>query len=452
MIYYTKLGGKNMKFVKWMLVLLMVFAIMQIAPMTQAAVSTSGIVGASNPHIWFDSEAYTALDAIKNNGFNTVRIVWQTSGSGSRLGQIISRCKALGLKPIPELHDITGGTGDTNGSNLDRMVQYWISVKSYVPSDVWINIANEWGPANSTVWRDAYINAIKTMRNAGFSNTIVVDSGGWGQDDQDILNYGPAILAADSNIVLSCHFYGSWNDNNKINTFLSSCQSKGLPIMIGEFGYNYNNGSNNLSCKVDAPYVVSTCKSKGIGYIGWSWHGNNSENAWLDMTSDWKTLNSWGNTVKGGGTVITPRPATPTPTLTPTPRPGTTPTPTRTATPRAVTTPTPGTGTGSYVVTYKISNDWGSGATIDVTIKNNTTAAVNGWTLAWTFPGTQKITNLWSGAYTQSGAAVTVKDAGYNSNIPANGGSVTFGFQITYSGANAKPTSITLNGTACQVQ
>ncbi len=277
--------------------------------------STSGILGANNPHAWYDSEAYTALDAIKNNGFNTVRIVWQTSGSGSRLGQIISRCKVLGLKPIPELHDVTGGN---SASEIDNMVTYWLNNKSNVPSDVWVNIANEWGPSNSTTWRDAYVNGIKRMRSGGMSNTIVVDSGGWGQDDQDILNYGPAILAADSNVVFSIHMYGSWNDNNKVSSFLTSCQSKGLPIMVGEFGYNYNNGSNNLSCKVDAAYVISTCKSKGIGYIGWSWCGNNSENAWLDMTNDWKTLNTWGNLVKSGsGSSTNPPSATSVPTSPP---------------------------------------------------------------------------------------------------------------------------------------
>jgi len=260
------------------------------------ATSTSGIKGVNNAHIWFDSQAYTALDSIKNNGFNTVRIVWQTSGSGSRLKQIIDRCKALGLKPIPELHDVTGGTSTSDITST--CVNYWINNKSYIASDVWINIANEWGPSNSTTWRDAYINGIKSMRNAGMTHTIVVDSGGWGQDDQDILNYGSAILAADANVVFSIHMYGSWNDNNKINTFLTSCQSKGLPIMVGEFGYNYNNGSNNLSCKVDAAYLIDTCQSKGIGYIAWSWCGNNSENAWLDMTNNWGSLTTWGNLVK----------------------------------------------------------------------------------------------------------------------------------------------------------
>jgi cellulase/cellobiase CelA1 len=99
-----------------------------------------------------------------------------------------------------------------------------------------------------------------------------------------------------------------------------------------------------------------------------------------------------------------------------------------------------------------ISSDWGVGANADVTIKNNTANAVNGWTLAWTFPGNQTITNLWNGTYTQSGASVSVKDAGYNAMIGANGGTTSFGFGMNYSGTNAKPTSFTLNGMACQVQ
>ncbi|MGQ9778341.1 MAG: cellulase family glycosylhydrolase [Bacillota bacterium] len=262
------------------------------------APSSSGILGANNPHIWFDSQAYTALDAIKSNGFNTVRIVWQTNGSGSRLKQIIDRCKALGLKPIPELHDVTGGT---SSSDIDRMVNYWISNKSYIASDVWINIANEWGPRDSPVWRDTYKSAIQKMRSNGISNVLVIDAGGWGQDDQNIRKYAKELLGVDSNLMFSIHMYGEWNDNNKINDFLTYCKNNGIPIMVGEFGYNYNNGNNNLGCKVDAAYLIQRCKELGIGYIGWSWCGNNSENAWLDMTNDWKTLNYWGNLVRYGG-------------------------------------------------------------------------------------------------------------------------------------------------------
>ncbi|HEX3047723.1 MAG TPA: cellulose binding domain-containing protein [Bacillota bacterium] len=146
----------------------------------------------------------------------------------------------------------------------------------------------------------------------------------------------------------------------------------------------------------------------------------------------------------------------PTPTPTPTVRRVNTSTPTfrlsSTPTSRQSSTPTPTSGGGTYGVSYVIQSDWGNGATISITIKNITSTVVNGWTLAWTFPGAQMITNLWNGAYSQSGSAVSVKDAGFNANIPAGGGTVNFGFNLNYTGTNAKPTAFTLNGTACQIQ
>ena len=128
----------------------------------------------------------------------------------------------------------------------------------------------------------------------------------------------------------------------------------------------------------------------------------------------------------------------------------TTPVPTTTGTLTPSPTPTASQTTTGYSVSYN-QNDWGSGATVSVTIKNNSSTAINGWTLSWNFAGNQKITNLWNGTYTQSGTAVTVKNASYNSTIPAKG-SVTFGFNLSYSGTNVKPTSFSLNGTACQLE
>ncbi|MBN1312133.1 MAG: glycoside hydrolase family 6 protein, partial [Anaerolineae bacterium] len=100
-------------------------------------------------------------------------------------------------------------------------------------------------------------------------------------------------------------------------------------------------------------------------------------------------------------------------------------------------------------VDYNIQNDWGSGATVNVAITNAGTTAVNGWTLDWTFPGNQQITNLWNGSYTQSGASVSVSNAAWNGNIAANEGSTSFGFNLAYSGTNAEPTNFVLNGIAC---
>jgi hypothetical protein len=99
-----------------------------------------------------------------------------------------------------------------------------------------------------------------------------------------------------------------------------------------------------------------------------------------------------------------------------------------------------------FSVEYVVQNDWGSGATVNVTITNNSSSAINGWTLGWTFSGNQKITNIWNASYIQNGTAVTVTNQSYNSTIQANGGRVSFGFNLTYSGTNSKPTSFTLNG------
>jgi hypothetical protein len=99
---------------------------------------------------------------------------------------------------------------------------------------------------------------------------------------------------------------------------------------------------------------------------------------------------------------------------------------------------------GNFVVDYVISSDWGTGGTVNVTLKNNG-PAINGWTVGWTFPGNQTIVNIWNASYTQSGASVSVKDAGYNASLPT-GGSTSFGFN--YNGTNATPTSFTVNSSS----
>ncbi|MFL6117543.1 MAG: cellulose binding domain-containing protein, partial [Catenulispora sp.] len=105
------------------------------------------------------------------------------------------------------------------------------------------------------------------------------------------------------------------------------------------------------------------------------------------------------------------------------------------------------TGGGSCQVSYG-KNEWGGGFTANLTIKNTSTEAVKGWTLTWTFPGDQKVTNAWNATATQAGAAVTATNMAYNGNI-APGDNVQFGFQGTWSSNDTSPTSFMLNGTPC---
>ncbi|GAB7044236.1 MULTISPECIES: extracellular catalytic domain type 1 short-chain-length polyhydroxyalkanoate depolymerase [Catenuloplanes] len=129
----------------------------------------------------------------------------------------------------------------------------------------------------------------------------------------------------------------------------------------------------------------------------------------------------------------TPAPTTPAPT---TPGP-TTPAP---------TTPAPA---GPCQVTYAV-NSWNSGLTASVSIKNTGTATVDGWTLAFTLPAGQTVTNSWNATVSPASGALTARNVSYNGTLTA-GATQTFGFQATHSGSPAKPATFTLNGTACTV-
>jgi O-glycosyl hydrolase len=158
------------------------------------------------------------------------------------------------------------------------------------------------------------------------------------------------------------------------------------------------------------------------------------------------------------GTTPTPTPThgttpTPTPTQgttpTPTPTHGTTPTPTQGTTP----TPTPTQVSGaSCSVHYAITSSWTGGFGAALTITNTGSTAINGWSLGFSFPNGQTITQLWNGTYTQSGSAVTITNVSYNGSIPA-GQSVSSepGFNGTWNGTNGPPTAFTLNGSPCSV-
>ncbi|MEJ3745034.1 cellulose-binding domain-containing protein [Actinomycetes bacterium KLBMP 9797] len=93
------------------------------------------------------------------------------------------------------------------------------------------------------------------------------------------------------------------------------------------------------------------------------------------------------------------------------------------------------------------TNQWSGGFTATVRVTAGD-AAVNGWTVTWTYGGDQRITSGWSATVTQSGAAVTATNLAWNGALPA-GGSTEFGLQGTYAASNAAPTGFALNGEPC---
>ncbi|WBB78333.1 cellulose binding domain-containing protein [Micromonospora sp. WMMD882] len=165
--------------------------------------------------------------------------------------------------------------------------------------------------------------------------------------------------------------------------------------------------------------------------------GSGSPNDSRTWTSGeiWRFFNQFQSTTP---VPTTPAPTTPAPT---TPAP-TTPAPTTPApTTPAPTTPPPTGGPGTCVATYKAVNSWPDGFQGEVTVANNTTSAVNGWTVSLTLAGGQTISSLWSGVNTGTTGTVTVRNAPYNGALGANA-STTFGFTATGNGATP-PSNIT---------
>jgi hypothetical protein len=102
--------------------------------------------------------------------------------------------------------------------------------------------------------------------------------------------------------------------------------------------------------------------------------------------------------------------------------------------------------TGPCAVSYQV-NQWTGGFTAQVGLTNNG-AALSGWTLTWTFGGNQQITSAWNAQVTQSGTTVQAGNLAYNGSV-ATGGTVSFGFQGTFSGSNDTPADFAVNGVAC---
>lgn len=114
----------------------------------------------------------------------------------------------------------------------------------------------------------------------------------------------------------------------------------------------------------------------------------------------------------------------------------------------------PDTSGGRCRVGYQASN-WGgsNGFTANLTITNTGTAAINGWTLAFTFPAGQRLTDGWSATWNQApgSATVTATSLSWNANLPPNA-STGIGFNGSFTGtANPAPTAFTINGNTCTI-
>jgi len=98
-------------------------------------------------------------------------------------------------------------------------------------------------------------------------------------------------------------------------------------------------------------------------------------------------------------------------------------------------------------VDYTVTSYWDGGFGANVAI-TNLGDPISAWTLTWSFPGAQQVTQAWNTSLTQSGSQVTAKNVSYNGSIGTSA-TVSFGFNGSWSGSNPKPIAFTLNGVLC---
>lgn len=265
--------------------------------------------GVNHPHAWFPDKLDTTFAGIASTKANTVRVVlsngkkW-TKTSKSELQNIIQKAKNNKLIAVLEVHDTTGYGEDSSACTLQDAVNYWLEMKDVLIGQekyVVINIGNEpfGNNQSSSNWVNGHISAIQSLRNAGFTHTLMVDAPNWGQDWENIMkNNASTVFNGDSlkNTIFSVHMYEVYNTYDKVNSYISAFVNNKIPLVVGEFA------AEHKGMDVKELDIMERCNTLGVGYLGWSWDGNDSSYGAIDIVNNWNvnSLTTWGNTLING--------------------------------------------------------------------------------------------------------------------------------------------------------
>jgi mannan endo-1,4-beta-mannosidase len=277
--------------------------------------------GVNHAYVWYPTQN-SSFANIKSFGANTVRVVL---GSGQRWGptpasevsNVISLCKQNKEICVLEVHDTTGYGEQAGAASLDQAASYWISIANALKGQedyVVINLGNEAfgnNASTSATWASATSSAISRLRGAGLQHLLMADAPMWGQDWQNIMRDNAAsVQTADPqhNTVFSIHMYGVYDTAAEINAYFDAFRTAGLPLVVGEFGNMHTDGDP------DEDTIMAQAQTRGLGYMGWSWSGNSSDVAYLDMTNGFSpsSLTTWGQRFLNGanGVKLTSKEAT----------------------------------------------------------------------------------------------------------------------------------------------
>jgi len=254
--------------------------------------------------IWSsDRTGAVTLPEIAKTGSNAVRLVWTTNGNVNEFDQLISNSIANNMVPVAELHDATG-----DFSKLQLLLDYWkqpevLNVIQEHKKWLIVNIGNEIGNGSESVqqWVNYYKDAITQLRNAGIDTPLMIDSGGWGNQERYVVEGGLELLNHDplGNIIFSVHTYWTnGTDSDKIqrlDNLITNMAQQNLSFIIGE---GPQLAASPIACNELFPYddMIQRLEEEKIGWLSWSWGlVNNSDCGAPNSVFDVTTNGIYGN-------------------------------------------------------------------------------------------------------------------------------------------------------------
>jgi mannan endo-1,4-beta-mannosidase len=271
--------------------------------------------GVNYPHAWYTDKYATAMKDIAATGANTVRVVLSNGTFVEKGGKrwnktpldqvekLIDAAKKAKLITVLEVHDTTGYNEEPGACSLDSAFNYWKEIKTALIGQeayVILNIGNE--PFGNNMnkgdpWVAGHEKVIKALRKEKIKNVLMIDGANWGQDWSYVMrDLAGKLLAVDSQLIFSVHMYEVYQDFAKIDNYVKAFIDNKRCLVIGEFG------ADHRGKPVDEANIMKVAQTRGVGYLAWSWSGNSSDLAALDMVYDFngQKLTPWGKIVIDG--------------------------------------------------------------------------------------------------------------------------------------------------------
>jgi len=335
----------------------------------------------------------------------------------------------LGMYVIIDWHILSDGNPNAHvGEAKAFFAEMAQKYGSY--GNVLYEICNE--PNGGTSWQQikTYAAAVlPVIRQYDSTGVVLVGTPTWSQD-VDLAAADP--LTGYGNVMYTLHFYAATH-RDALRAKLQKALNAGLPVFVSEFGVCDASGNGGLDT-ASADTWMTLLNKYGVSWCCWSLSNKNESSALLlsstAKTSGWtqSELSAEGKWLLGalGGSASAGSTAGGT---------GTTETPAETGGTGTGATTAAVTATGqNCALTATLQNSWsdGSGSFYQyaVTLKNTSSAPIDGWTAALNFSGPVKLSNGWNGSFTVDGSKITVTPADYNRTVAA-GAAAEFGFIVS---------------------